>query len=145
MASDGQVQLNAPMLLSKPPVKQQFMPRSQLVQTGQKVHNMMQSSVTKRNGSHLQLSAIATIKPNTAQSVPTPVYRKITAQQFSRPGNVCVCLHHQLQHALTVRALLDFIFSDVVDHNQDNRQAVFHAKRYAGSKPMENSYEEKGS
>jgi len=117
MASDGQVQLNAPMLLSKPPVKQQFMPRSQLVQTGQKVHNMMQSSVTKRNGSHLQLSAIATIKPNTAQSVPTPVYRKITAQQFSRP--------------------------DVVDHNQDNRQAVFHAKRYAGSKPMENSYEEK--
>lgn len=33
---------------------------------------------------------------------------------------------------------------DVVDHNQDNRQAVFHAKRYAGSKPMEDNYEEKG-
>ena len=87
MASDGQVQVNAPLLLSKQPVKQQFMPRSQLVQaTGQKVHNVMQSNVTKRNGSHVQLSAIATIKPNTAQSVPAPVYRKITAQQFSRPG-----------------------------------------------------------
>ena len=86
MSSDGPVQVNAPLLL-KQPVKQQFVPRSQLVQTGQKVHTLpvgAHSNGTKRNGSHLQLSAIQ-LKPN-AQPVQAPVYRKITTQQFSRPG-----------------------------------------------------------
>ena len=87
MSSDGPVQVNAPLLL-KQPVKQQFVPRSQLVQSGQKVHTLpvgsAHSNGTKRNGSHLQLSAIQ-LKPN-AQPVQAPVYRKITTQQFSRPG-----------------------------------------------------------
>ena len=82
--TDG-VQVNAPLLL-KQQVKQQFVPRSQLVQ-GQKVQLPIGQTATngsKRNGSQF-VSAIQ-LKPNNQPVPATGVYRKI-AQPFSRPGN----------------------------------------------------------
>ena len=81
--TDG-VQVNAPLLL-KQQVKQQFVPRSQLVQ-GQKVQLPIGQTATngsKRNGSQF-VSAIQ-LKPNNQPVPATGVYRKI-AQPFSRPG-----------------------------------------------------------
>ena len=84
MSTETIQQMNTPLLL-KQPVKQQFVPRSQIqgIQ-GQKTFQIPvgNSNGAKRNGSHLQLSAI--LKPN--QSVQAPVFRKFQTQQFSRPG-----------------------------------------------------------
>ena len=123
--TDG-VQVNAPLLL-KQQVKQQFVPRSQLVQ-GQKVQLPIGQTATngsKRNGSQF-VSAIQ-LKPNNQPVPATGVYRKI-AQPFSRPGEFW---------KNPKKFLEKFFYWTLLDDQTSDRPAVFHAKRY--SKQVEES------